>query len=284
MGHETAEYVLSLWEDSYRDVTKFKLQLENWFDRTMEQTTEWYKRKIQFILLLIGFFLAWFFNADTFAIVKKLSIDKKAREEMVQLATAYIENNRYTKDTGRAAATADYNAKLDTLLSIKKNLDTDISKANALLGTSGWPSAIFRVDTTIVYNYTTQNKTVHLKRTYWAPGMDTTLLPQSNRLVVQDTAYIKVLDGNQKQVAFISKYYTIHSIKFWGRCCYFLNLGWVNFWGFAITAIAVSLGAPFWFDMLNKLMQLRTSMKQQSTATNNSTPGNTTIPQPNREA
>jgi len=51
-----------------------------------------------------------------------------------------------------------------------------------------------------------------------------------------------------------------------------LGLGWsgsVNFhwWsiiGWIITALAISLGAPFWFDLLNKLMQLRSSKKQDS--------------------
>lgn len=43
------------------------------------------------------------------------------------------------------------------------------------------------------------------------------------------------------------------------------------FWslpGWLLTALAISLGAPFWFDLLNKLMQLRTSLarKQQETA------------------
>lgn len=42
--------------------------------------------------------------------------------------------------------------------------------------------------------------------------------------------------------------------------------------GWLITALAISLGAPFWFDLLNKLMQLRGSIsggdnKPQSTAT-----------------
>jgi len=31
--------------------------------------------------------------------------------------------------------------------------------------------------------------------------------------------------------------------------------------GWLITALAISLGAPFWFDLLNKLMTLRGSIK-----------------------
>jgi hypothetical protein len=30
--------------------------------------------------------------------------------------------------------------------------------------------------------------------------------------------------------------------------------------GWTITAIALSMGAPFWFDLLNKLMKLRGSV------------------------
>jgi hypothetical protein len=35
---------------------------------------------------------------------------------------------------------------------------------------------------------------------------------------------------------------------------------WENFLGCLVTAIAISLGAPFWFDSLNKLMRLRGSV------------------------
>ena len=35
--------------------------------------------------------------------------------------------------------------------------------------------------------------------------------------------------------------------------------GWTIL-GWLITAFAISLGAPFWFDLLNKLMQVRNSV------------------------
>lgn len=43
-----------------------------------------------------------------------------------------------------------------------------------------------------------------------------------------------------------------------GRAPWFFN-SWLNFLGCLITALALSLGAPFWFDLLNKFMKLRTS-------------------------
>ena len=32
---------------------------------------------------------------------------------------------------------------------------------------------------------------------------------------------------------------------------------YINILGWLITALAVSLGAPFWFDLLNRLVKLR---------------------------
>ncbi len=35
------------------------------------------------------------------------------------------------------------------------------------------------------------------------------------------------------------------------------SLGWI------LTAVAISMGAPFWFDMLNKVVAVRSSVKPQ---------------------
>ena len=43
------------------------------------------------------------------------------------------------------------------------------------------------------------------------------------------------------------------------------NFGWLSIPGWLITALAISLGAPFWFDLLNKLMKLRSSVAASST-------------------
>lgn len=38
------------------------------------------------------------------------------------------------------------------------------------------------------------------------------------------------------------------------------NIYWYTPFGWILTALAISLGAPFWFDLLNKLMKLRSSV------------------------
>ena len=257
LDHETAKYVLNLWKDSYGDIVKFKLQLEAWFDRTMEQCLEWYKRKIRMVLLVLGFMMAWFFNADTFTIIHKLSTDKDAREKLVSMATAYVANNKAVKiDSVQndSAVTStqikQYNQKLDSLLEVKKKLDVDIQEANTLLGLGGWlPDSIeFKIDSV--------KGRVPLSGTF-----EKSILPQGT------------VKPNQKNYIHFSLY---------EKLCYLFSLLSLHFWGFLITAIAISLGAPFWFDLLNKLMRLRTSVKQDTDSTN--TNANGTVSPLNREA
>lgn len=243
---ETAKYVLSMWRDSYGDLTKFKIHLETWFDRTMEQATEWYKRKIQFVLLLIGLLLAWFFNADTFSIVDKLSNDKAAREQMVTLAAAYLENNREIRNPNAvydakisAAEIRDTKSKVDSLLLIKKQLEADITKANTILGAGAWLPDVVTV------------KTIKGSgERIFTPDVDEDLLLKTKEVASVPDGEIAIND--QEKIGYLFGLFRYH------------------FLGFFVTAIAISLGAPFWFDLLNKLMRLRSSAKQP-TRSNNST-------------
>lgn len=50
---------------------------------------------------------------------------------------------------------------------------------------------------------------------------------------------------------------------FWERFKFWSYFWFLKILGFLITAIAISLGAPFWFDILNKIMSLRGTGKKQ---------------------
>ncbi|WP_207426607.1 hypothetical protein [Pedobacter sp. SYSU D00535] len=249
-GEETAGYVLNIWEDSQRDLVRFKLQLEAWFDRTMEQATEWYKRKIQVILLFLGFLLASLFNVDTIAISKQLSKDKGAREQMVQLASAYLESHPERPRTVGAsldsAAAREYKEQMDSLMAIKQELQRDIIATQSILGVGSWLPDSLEIKT----NPKTGQRT-------FGASIDATLLPKYKEEMV-----------NNQLFAFFS---------FRNKCSYFFSLLGKHWPGFLLTALAISLGAPFWFDLLNKLMKLRTSVKQPQSSTNTNS-DNTVLP------
>ncbi len=255
MGPQTADYIKSILDDcQYRiddtteQVLQFKSELENWFDRTMEQTSEWYKQRMQKILLIIGFLIAWFFNADTFTIIKKLSYDKDARDKVVEMASGYIENNRYkeyaliTLDSTALADTTQYdsanmatlkaytiqamkyNDRLDTLYNIKKSLESDMANAHSVLGLGAW--------------------------------LPDSVAIQKGQAVYPDWVEAPLAD----RVIKIEPHVVFAQISWFQKIQYMLRLLWSHPAGYLITALAVSLGAPFWFDLLSKLMKLRGTM------------------------
>lgn len=66
------------------------------------------------------------------------------------------------------------------------------------------------------------------------------------------TSKILGIGWNLKERSFVSYFYTI------------VNNAHEHFIGWVLTALAVSLGAPFWFDMLKRLMLLRGAVKRNN--------------------
>lgn len=251
LGRNTAAYIQSIWQDGEEDLKVFKASIENWFDRTMEQTTEWYKQRMQKILLIIGFGLAWIFNVDTFGLVKTLSVDKDARAQMVQMASAYIENNTYQKyalltadslrisgdstlvlDSASRVLITDYNARLDSLMQINHVLNTDVSSANAVLGLGSWLP-------------------------------DSMALDKRGQVLFPDWVIVSVAKDIIKPKEQNEAFVTVSTGQKW-QYLFGLLFGWPRLLGYLITALAISLGAPFWFDILNKLMRLRGAVSEKT--------------------
>lgn len=202
---ETRDELLSKLAIADFDFVKFKASLETWFEQTMERASGWYKRKVQLMLFVIGFFIAAAFNVNTFKIVDVLSKDKDARTQLVNLAMATSKTDSIqniiaiTKDTTELTNDSILRQAYKTLL-------TDQAEVANILG-AGWNFNIMRK---------------------------------------------KVKDANGNVT--LQRYNTWDKIKY---------ITWrsfnpiKNFWGFLVTAIALSLGAPFWFDLLNKLKAIK---------------------------
>ncbi|SKB68349.1 hypothetical protein [Dyadobacter psychrophilus] len=175
---DTIRQIESMLHDANNDLVKFKILLENWYNDTMERASGWFKQTTQAILILIGAGLAVGFDVDTIKIMKKLSKDTEAREQLVQMAIDFnarneglIQKMNNGKDTLRVEN--QLNTRLDSLSSIKQTLEADIQSARSMVVTP--------------------------------PSDDSSIF------------------------------------------------------GYLLTILALSLGAPFWFDLLNKLVKLRTS-------------------------
>jgi hypothetical protein len=175
------------------DCQRFKLLTEDWFNATMGRVSGWYRRQAQFVLLVIGLFLAFAFNIDSIAIYKILAKDKDVREGLVQLAS-------HSRPQMQAV-----------VVSSGAGLDKQ-------------------------------------------PSVDLSKDPVYQKLLDQDSNSRDVF-GLNKDPALDGRYWPKKGK--WLRFSHNQQGGWITLFGFIITAIAVSLGAPFWFDLLNKLVNIR---------------------------
>ncbi len=211
IGKQTHSFLQSLWADSQGDLEKFRSLLENWFDETMDRVTGWYKKYIQFVLLVIGFVIAMVFNVDTIEIAGKLQKDPKLREQMVQQADAFLKVHPNLKE------------KLAAENKITLSNADSISKANKNIATD---SALLK--------------------------KQDILMARMDSLLKEDLTKVNGLLGTG-----------INSFQPKSFGAFLLAvLGWI------ITALAISLGAPFWFDLLNKLMKLKSSISTGSSNSN----------------
>jgi hypothetical protein len=208
IGTETLSYLKSIWADAQGDVEKFRIDLEKWFDDTMERSSGWYKRWTQVILLCIGLILAIAFNIDSIEIAKKLTHDPKAAAQLANNASIYIQNHKelgtmlQQKSPGDAVSVSDSANNADSLWNAM------VEKSNILLDSAN------------------------------------TLIQEN----INDANHILGLGWKSERRDKTGKIIT--------TC----NFEWYTIFGWIITALAISLGAPFWFDLLNKLMKMRNSV------------------------
>lgn len=256
---DTLSHLQKLFLDANNDIDRFNNLLDNWFNNTMDRANGWYKNQSRLMLFFLGLFLAYQFNVDTIAIYNLLAKDKTARENMVQLAIAskpkYDELKKQLIDSPPASSTiknadTSLNAGKDTVIitriavvpdstleAAKQTVMTDIDKAGSIAAL-GWPDK----DSCRICD--------SLKRELACKG-------------AKDSSLAKQLQAD------IEKYNATYNCS--GNPYQKKSTRWV---GWLLTALAISLGATFWFDMLNKLISLRNAGNKPDNT--NSAAANTT--------
>lgn len=166
----TKSHLKFLIQKSKGNTMNFKHEIFRWFDECMERANTWYSRKVQYILLLLGFIIAIAVNGDTLRMIEKLNNDEKLRSELVQSAAVYVKENPNAPEASK----------------INSNIGNEYKK----------------------------------------------MMSESHNLLGWENNSIDFKEENSNVL--------------------------VKFLGFLLTAIAISLGSNFWFDMLKKLLNIRT--------------------------
>jgi hypothetical protein len=158
------------------DINILRQSIANWFDDSMDRLSGAYKRRMKWIAMLIGLFVAIAFNADSFNVATTLWSDADRRASAIAIATQIAQ---------KPPSTSEQPVDRGKLGDEIKNTESTLRSLPI-----GWNCPADTAGGSI-----------------WA-------------CVLQKPAPVHVL-------------------------------GWL------LTAAALSLGAPFWFDLLNKFINLR---------------------------
>ncbi|MEM6647446.1 MAG: hypothetical protein AAF730_14475 [Bacteroidota bacterium] len=248
----------TLFKQAGRRLDPFRASLETWYDDIMAQASGWYKARVQVILFVIGLVLAGCFNVDTLSIASRLSQDPELRANLVEQAIAYQQSQKLRE---QAAVPPDLEAQIKQIDSM---IEQDISPLSANLGL-GWRSGLFSLPYHY-YSFKVDNEGVKAldadsalsqldNLAGFPPSQYTVFWPQVVQTIGPELA--------AKHRPDILNKFGVLAPWTWTK----VGIGWL------LTAIAISLGAPFWFDLLNKVINVRgANAKAQYTSSTSATP------------
>ena len=248
LGPETRMQLQSMLDEANNDVVKFRILVEQWYNNTMERASGWFKRSTQLILLFVGSVIVISFNVDTIAIIKKLSTDKSAREQLVQSASSFTKENEaliqtVIRENKQDTASIALKARLDNLYEIRQTLENDIANSQNIIS-SNW-----NIPDGISY-------TLEKSKKKWKDSVEIkSLLGKGTVFMFIHTSVDPAIFKKSLCGEATGKKIGVKTLRY--KLSYVFSGGRV--WGYLLTVLALSLGAPFWFDLLNKLVKLRSS-------------------------
>ena len=303
INENTAVFLRSLWRDAGADISVFRSKLEEWFNDTMDRATGWYKRYTRIVLFILGLIIAIAFNVDTIAIHRILSTNKPARDQMVQMAISNKDNldpnkilanqqsdsllkatyqmvandanaandilglGRPWKDSC-AMCKAVFDKKTETCAFQPKirNLEAKIGMiASFLVTIDSSDKAQKTKDSLLLANIPNEYKVKLEKDTSLVA---TRALANSNLKTLHGDSLAIFKDSLKKMNVLCARCPVIRQSN-WFQYSPNQGGGVETILGWLLTALAVTLGAPFWFDLLSKLVSIRG-------ANNKSTPNDDT--------
>ncbi|MGH9550864.1 MAG: hypothetical protein ACRD3W_15900, partial [Terriglobales bacterium] len=200
------------------DVVKYQTEIEKWYDTATDRIAGYYKRRSQFFILGIAILAVIMMNVDTFEVIRHLSDDSSLRNCIVAAAQQRVQ----AKDPGKPD---------DSLVALR----TEKSDLFAVGFPIGW------------HLESDSSPTDQTAREQWIKDNDVLPVLPPPRFQKWKKQPIQV---NWRMFQEDLKTYCKTDIRKFGARL--LRASGSHIWGWSVTVVAISLGAPFWFDILNR--------------------------------
>jgi ABC-type Na+ efflux pump permease subunit len=228
---------------------KIAINVDTWFDTVMDRTTDEFQRRTRWFTVGFAIVLAFAFHIDSLKIFQRLASDAELRARLVQSADATLNKAEaflpVASGSSKAASTAIQEA-------FKK-----LGDKPAFRTISNVPPEVVthaQVMAWIPKTFKDPNDQQKI-RTAYETQLKEIAGPEVGELLKSTSEIMKTLEDSTLVV--FSK--SLPGLKD-------INQYWSNgthFWGTLITAFFLSLGAPFWYNALKQLSNLRPAIAQK---------------------
>jgi len=217
--------------DASNNPAKVRENIENWFDSSMDRVSGTYKRRSQLIVMILGLVISIALNVDSIALIRILSTDGAKRDSLVAAAAQYAANNPAPTVPASSSPSPE-------------------ASPSASPGASPSPSP--KASPSTSPSRTSSTDTASSKPTPSPTPCDARCRVDSNLKEIDKLGLPIgwILGDPNKPQTDPRQFRGVEPADWLLRF-----LGWI------ITALALSLGAPFWFDLLNKFMVVRSTVK-----------------------
>jgi hypothetical protein len=220
-----------------RSAEKLPGTINQWFDSTMDRVSQRFVTHTRIWTIVFSVLVAFALHLDALKLLTQLSTDAELRSRLIASADALTKKADEILVTSSGASPAVY------VQAMKQLIDTHTSELASL----GEPSGFTDLAGGKVW-LSTQLEAANIQDAdKWLQQYEA-LVPQAALRTAADDLHIILSDKLKFQL--IPDPYPTPWYNYW-------TPSWLHLWGILASAALLSLGAPFWFNMLKTLSNLR---------------------------
>ncbi|MGZ5436846.1 MAG: hypothetical protein ACXWID_02705 [Pyrinomonadaceae bacterium] len=252
--------LLALIDDAQGDINKLRLNIQNWYDGAMDRVSGWYKRRVHIIIIILGLLITIGMNVDSIAIFRALSNDKALRESLVVAADAYAKANAQPTPSP-SPASSPTSSPSPTPVNEPPGAapPAQVPAGTVTPSASPTPDPCWEKEC----KDDKESEACKLKQKECTPCWAEECKGDENSARCKLKKNQCQLQALGLPIGWKPPHDPFPGLEFWkpGFLSAWKTQTYEHGWGWLLTALAISLGAPFWFDLLNKFIVIRSTVK-----------------------
>ncbi len=271
--------------EANQDLEKFKDGIEAWFNNSMQRVSGWYKERTQYVNFFLAVFVVVGLNADSLSIVKALATSDTLRQAIVARAEAYVKETTPQQPTSSAPpVTTTSPSPAPSVSAPSPSVVPPASVASPSPTAPRTPASATSTSPAPPTGVASPSPASSVSIPSPSPASPAATPSAIDETKVAASEFKKSVDQIRRDVEGIGipfgwedpnkvspeddtdkrrwPGWFPHEEGFKNWLDQWFSVILYHFFGWLITIVAVSFGAPFWFDILGKIITIRSSGKR----------------------